>query len=526
MYKVFIPSAGIGSRLENYSKHINKALVTIGHKPTICYIIEKFPKDVEIVIAVGYKGDYLKQFLSIAYQDRKITTVDVDDFDGPKAGLGYTLLCAKEHLQCPFVFIPNDAIIEDVIPEPDHNYMGWTNVDDPSSYRTLGVFGNNVCEIFAKRSQYETQNAYIGLAGINDYKSFWASMMVGKDDGSIEIGESYALQKMINQNIKIEAKEFIWHDTGNISALNKTRNRYKLDDHINVLEKAEESIWFVDNKVIKFSIDEGFIKNRVIRAKELQGYVPEITNVSKNMYAYNKIEGDTFTYNLYKDKFTKFLRFIQQFWSEQELSLDLQKDFKNKCNEFYKEKTEKRIHLYFDRFGIKDKEEIINGKKYQKIFDMLNKIDWERMSDGLPTRFHGDLHFENIIVGDDTFGLIDWRQDFCGLIEYGDTYYDLAKLKHGLIISHEMVDKNMFDIKVNKDNGSRNVEFYFYRKNILVDFEKSLNDFIYGKYDGGKVDILTALIFLNIAALHHDPYSHLLFYLGKSMLGDILDGSY
>jgi len=39
-----------------------------------------------------------------------------------------------------------------------------------------------------------------------------------------------------------------------------------------------------------------------------------------------------------------------------------------------------------------------------------------------------------------------------------------------------------------------------------------------------KVRVLTALIFLNIAALHHYPYSLLLYGLGKKMLHNELDG--
>ena len=50
-------------------------------------------------------------------------------------------------------------------------------------------------------------------------------------------------------------------------------------------------------------------------------------------------------------------------------------------------------------------------------------------------------------------------------------------------------------------------------------FENWIND---QKYDFKKVQIMTALIFLNIAALHHYPYNKLLFYLGKSMLSKYL----
>ena len=42
-------------------------------------------------------------------------------------------------------------------------------------------------------------------------------------------------------------------------------------------------------------------------------------------------------------------------------------------------------------------------------------------------------------------------------------------------------------------------------------------------YSEKKVKILTSLIFLNIAGLHHYPYSIFLYYLGKFMLAQSLD---
>ena len=54
-YKVVIPSAGLGSRIGPYSKFLNKALVTIGDKPAIAKVIEKFPIEIEIIILIGYE---------------------------------------------------------------------------------------------------------------------------------------------------------------------------------------------------------------------------------------------------------------------------------------------------------------------------------------------------------------------------------------------------------------------------------------------------------------------------------------
>ena len=81
-YKVFIPCAGTGSRLGEFTDNINKALLSVGNKPVISHIVEKFSEDAEIVIALGYKGNYIRQFLTLAYPRRNFTFVDIDVYEG------------------------------------------------------------------------------------------------------------------------------------------------------------------------------------------------------------------------------------------------------------------------------------------------------------------------------------------------------------------------------------------------------------------------------------------------------------
>ena len=171
--------------------------------------------------------------------------------------------------------------------------------------------------------------------------------------------------------------------------------------------------------------------------------------------------------------------------------------------------------MFYEKGEIKDKEEIINGEKTTLLKEMLNQIDWDRLSQGTPVNFHGDFQPENILICDKGFQLIDWRHNFAGNVDYGDIYYDFAKLNHGLIICHELVNKELYEVK----HKLRVVDYDFLRKSSLVECELYFRDYIKSKgFDYEKVDILTALIFLNIAALHHYPYSSLLFYLGKSRL--------
>ena len=68
-YRVLLPTAGLGTRLGNLSKNVNKALVAVDNKPVISHVIEKFPKDVEIVVALGYKGNLVRDYLQMAHHD-------------------------------------------------------------------------------------------------------------------------------------------------------------------------------------------------------------------------------------------------------------------------------------------------------------------------------------------------------------------------------------------------------------------------------------------------------------------------
>jgi aminoglycoside phosphotransferase (APT) family kinase protein len=149
--------------------------------------------------------------------------------------------------------------------------------------------------------------------------------------------------------------------------------------------------------------------------------------------------------------------------------------------------------------------------------ELLSSIDWDWLSEGLPGRFHGDFHFENVLWSEKNkrFTFLDWRQEFGGLLDTGDIYYDLAKLLHGLIVCHELITRDLYEVEWTEDE----IEFDLLRREILVECEQHYMKWLVGNgYDVRKVMVLTALIYLNIAALHHYPYCLLLYALGKQML--------
>lgn len=80
-YKVLIPTAGLGSRLQSLTAKTNKSLLSVSDKPIISHIIDTYPDSTEFVVAIGYFGDHVKQFLELAYPNRRIQCVDVDNYD-------------------------------------------------------------------------------------------------------------------------------------------------------------------------------------------------------------------------------------------------------------------------------------------------------------------------------------------------------------------------------------------------------------------------------------------------------------
>ena len=310
-YRICIPCAGTGSRLGGLTRFLNKSLVSIAHRPALSHVIDQFPSDAEFVIALGYKGHLVREFLELAYPDRRFFFVAVEPFEGAGSGLGLSLLACKTYLEQPFVFVSCDTLVKGDIPEPSKNWMGYAEVDDIAEYRTLAVEYGHVTRIIEKgEGDAGVNKPYIGMAGICDHDIFWSNMVSG-GEAAILSGEAHGLRPLLR--LKVEARCFNWFDTGSPESLARTRDAYEEDDGPNILDKANEAIWFVGDQVIKFSDDRSFIANRAERANELRGFVPTITGVRTQMYCYKKADGDVLSKVITLPLFNRLLECSQKF---------------------------------------------------------------------------------------------------------------------------------------------------------------------------------------------------------------------
>jgi len=521
-YKVLITTSGTGSRLGELTRYTNKSLVRVGKKPAISYIIETYPKDTNFVISLGHKGEQVKDFLNLAYPEKNFTFVWIDKYEGPGTSLGYSMLQAKNVLQEPFIYHACDTIIEGlIVPSLEENWVIGTSVNNFDQYASFQISENNLLTRFNdKKNGKPNDLAHVGLIGVHDYGHYWETLekLYQESPNDSSLNDTATLSEMIKDGACIRGVATqAWLDIGNQESLNEART--KISDRFDNLDKVDEALFFFGDFVIKFFSDPAKVENRVVRGEILGELAPRTLEVKTNFYKYEYVKGDRYSDVVTPQDLEQFITWAQEnLWKEKaEIG---ETDFKKVCRSFYELKTKERIEKFLKKNNLEDKSTIINNVVIPPIKDTLAQIDFDWLSSGIQTGFHGDFILENILKTDNGYILLDWRQDFGGLLKSGDMYYDLAKFYHNLVVNHDVISRNKFLVNI-KTEGE--IDCSIEMKEHLEEVEKSFKELIQKKgLDMNKVEMLRALIWINMSPLHHHPFDIFLFYFGKYHLWQAL----
>ncbi len=235
-YRVLITTSGIGSRLGELTKDTNKSLIKIGKKTVIEHIVDPYPKDIEIVVTLGWYGDKVRIFLQKKYPERNFIFVNDDTYNKKTGGsLGCSMLQAKKYLQYPFIFQCNDTIVKGKIPSPEKfNWNGGSKGLDPEIYKPAHLSSFTVekgyMKVMNRKGAEKWDLFHIGLVGFKDYKAFWEGLerLYKKNPYDKTLNDCAAMQIMVNSGIKFKAVEFpLWYDTGNLQSIAHTERHYR-----------------------------------------------------------------------------------------------------------------------------------------------------------------------------------------------------------------------------------------------------------------------------------------------------------
>ena len=505
---VLITTSGIGERLGTITKYTNKSLVKVGDKYAICYIIELYNEcDTEFIITLGYYGNYVKDFLLLAYPNKIFKFVDIDLFVGIGSSLGYSMLKSKEYLQKPFIFHCCDSIILDsIIFEENKNCLYVYPYKNSNNYTNIKGNNNIVTEINNK-NHIDFDYIYTGVSYIYDYKLFWNNLQdlyeSNTNNSSLNDVDSISLMLKNNITFKYSVLEK-WYDTGNLDSYETIKNEIKCN--YNVIEKNNESLCFLDDRVIKFINDSDINKKRVIRGKNLYPLSPKIIGYSDNFLSMELIDGEILS-NCYENKIIyNLLNWSNKnLWNEKIVN----PKYIDCCKRFYITKTLNRLsNLTF----LENEKNLINGLQCKNIVNFIKELPENFLVNDTFTKFHGDFILDNIIKTKDSFKLIDWRHEFDNELYYGDIYYELAKLRHNIIFNHSNILNGLFKIEYKNDQVILDIKCNYFLIKQLEDFEKFVNE---NKYDMNKIKIITSIIWLNMSPLYDGKLSEFLFYFGK-----------
>lgn len=542
MTKVVILAAGAGKRLGVHTKYFNKALIKVGNKAAISHIIDYFPKDYEFIIAIGYLGDMVEQYVKIAHPDIKVTFVDAPKYEGPGSGPGYALLQCERLITDKFYLWTCDTLFKDgskildLEKDPEwkeYDWLGYAVADSKDGeYSCMEVVPPNdilefeeVREFHEKFSKNYTRNAYIGCAFIANYRKFFEGLRWNPKIIQEQQQVSAGIDSLLNYGYSVLARNFTdeWCDIGDLDKLQETRSKFK--SKIENLDKEDEEIYFLEDRVVKYFYDSKISKNRHKKAELLKGFIPEILDHSDNFYSYKYLEGvDLFDRSI-KHKLPELCTSVLEtiwnsgLWKEKSLNPEEYVKFQQCCMDFYYRKTKNRVDSLYKKLHFEDTENIINGELVPKLKDIFSVLSWQKILSGKPCLMHGDMALSNIILSEkqDEVKFIDWRQDFGGIVEYGDMYYDLAKMYATLLFPHDLIKEKKFSISmkgneidyiINQPEDNR------YEKS-KENFEKWLTS---KDIDIKKVQQLTSIVLLNMSPLHHSPLNILLYYQGKHTL--------
>ncbi len=496
-----------------WAEQINKALLPLHNRAIISHIIEKFPAETEYVIAVGHLQEQVRQYLAIAHPDRKFIIVQVRNYDGPGSGPGHSLRCCHSYLERPFYFVSCDTLWDNELPAPgDHSWLGVAPVPvgDTPRYCNLRVDVGRIGELRDKVPVTDpAYQAFVGLCYIYEHQVFWE----GLERGEIVAGEhqvSSGLRALIAR-CEVQPQSIVWTDVGTAETYGRAVS--KSADYN--FSKSDEFFYTVGSKVIKYFVDSNIAERRVARAALNPDVFPTITDHAGGFYAYTYQPGDT----LYQCNSPDILRSLLCWLDEKvwrKVTVD-QTVVRQACQVFYKEKTLKRLEAYRHKYAGDTQPTAINGENMPPFEELLGQVPWGELEQGVPSFIHGDLQFDNILYDQATrtFKLLDWRQDFAGHTTFGDLYYDLAKMRGGIIVNYDYIKRNLLNYREDGDRAT----FDFaqrYQSGRLLDI---LDDYVRSRgLDVDKVGLLAALIYLNMAPLHHYPFDKMLHALGHVLM--------
>jgi len=498
-FDVIITCSGLGSRLAPITNYLNKALIKLGDKAIISYILESYPSNTRFIITLGYLKDQVRNYIEINHSDLNIEFVEVGDYESTQSSLLYSLSCTFDLIDKPFFYNACDTFVSKPI-YFDSNFALVSKTFIGNQYR---MFDSTIKDEPAK----EGELCYTGLAYVKDFDEFKKIALEILKQKTHNLSDAHVLQQMKINFIETEN----WIDIGNFIALSNAEQKF--NSEICVLSKKNEMTYYVNNKIVKYFSDKNKVDALFERSKELSDCVPSC-NQKGNFIYYNFIKGITLSKVLNENILDNFLS-----WCNENLWKKTNKFDDDFFKNFYINKAIMRVESFEkERKNVISSVKNINFRAVDNLFNLIEQAEKKFKINTEMFRCHGDLVFENVIKTNDGFLLIDWREGF--LTNLGDKLYDIAKMKHNLIFDHEAIKEKKFYVKIENDQCFFDAGTP--KKNIQL-INTLENWCLSNGIDIKIINLIVSLIQLSSSGVHTGDEATLLYCMGWYNLNKIIN---
>jgi len=513
---ILIPAAGSNhSRILPFSESLPDALIPLNGKPVLDYILEELGRhDLKNISIIVNPGDEAR-FGRIRRKYDKAASIKVIPVQGGRHLLD-TLAAAEAH-SCKdegIFIILSDTIFKSqldfsrstVYYRLTEDIFRWCIVESSSDGSVLRLIDKPV-------SYGSKPRALVGLYYFSDSKLFFKCLEAARKEGKHEI--SSVVEKMMLAGHKIYTKECDeWIDCGSVDNYYRAKRRLLQSRHFNTVTVDElfNIISKSSKNAEKLEAEYGWYSGLPL---PIQSFTPRVFSFSKSPRPTLQLEyyghpslSEYFVYtfipiDIWNSVFDHIFGMLGVFRSYAgELGPE---DF----SRVYLEKTLERVKMLrssskYWRDWLDCEQFTINGKicpGWPKIMKLIENTDFYSKKD--VSIIHGDLCFTNILydLNGHTLKIIDPRGSFGKRGIYGDTKYDLAKLRHSTHGRYDFIINDLFNIS--EDGSVFNYEIF--SSDWANGVSKSLDSRIEQMgYDIKTIQTIEAILFFTMIPLHSD----------------------
>lgn len=504
------------------------ALLPLRGKPVIWWQLENLKNyGIENCIIVVCNNnqkliDYCKNVLC---QNFKIKLVQVGSHKNILSSLKYGLQKADEEL--PTRVILGDTLIPESINDETDILFTSTKITSSENWCLIGHDKNNLYFIDKEQNvSVKDKEALVGYYSFSDTRyllncCITARLMLKKEISTALI--------MYQQKYKLKTQNIEdWFDLGHTSGLIKLKNilfsardfnSIYVDTTLGTLTKSstkiqkleDEAFWFnnlpdelkvLTPRFISFKKDA----NKAELTQELYGY-PSL----QELYLSGEVNIEDWSYIL--EKLFTLHRNFEKYTSMENEQAMLWLYYDKTVQRVEELKRQKRYWQHL----LNEEKITINGVKYNGIkvlWKSVEKYAQNISKNVTQTIIHGDYCFSNILFDSSNymFKLIDPRGRLnAEATIYGDSRYDIAKLRHSVCGLYDFIVQGLFKI-------SEKYKTFEYKVLATRDYkvlEKIFDNLVVQNgYNPQDIKFIEGLLFLSMIPLHKDNFNRQkMFYL-------------